>query len=52
MSSVKRKAEETNMKKYGAKSPMQNKDILHKSRETLRSIYGVESPSHHPEILK
>lgn len=40
---VQKKREETNLKKYGVKTPAQNKDILNKIYETNMSRYGQKT---------
>lgn len=41
----KHKQSETNMDRYGSKSPLRNKDIIKKTKETLLSKYGVDNIS-------
>lgn len=44
------KREETCLKKYGTRNPIQNKQVLEKAKKTLLSRYGVECTFHSKEI--
>lgn len=46
------KQEETNLKKYGAKCSLQNKEVKQKIKNTMVERYGVENPSQSEEIKK
>ena len=38
------KLEETNLRKYGVRRPLQNKDIRNKYKKTCEEIYGADNP--------
>jgi hypothetical protein len=50
LSSVREKAQQTNIKKFGSKCPISHKDILIKSKKTLIKHYGVDNASKSQEI--
>lgn len=39
-----KKRDETNIKKYGVKSPLENKQILQNYKNSIKNKYGVENP--------
>ena len=47
-----KKLEETNLKKYGVRRPLQNKEIYKKMETTLLDTYGVTNSSYCEESLK
>ena len=51
MDSIQKKIEQTNLKKYGCKRPLQNQKILQKTKETCLIRYGVSNPSKSKEII-
>lgn len=46
------KVKNTNLTKYGAKAPLQNKEVHEKQKQTMLKKYGAEFPSHSKLIRK
>jgi len=44
------RTEATNLRKYGAKNPMQNKDVRARAEATNLDRYGVRHPAQNPDI--
>lgn len=44
--------EETNLKVYGVKNPMQNKEIHQKASATYKAKTGYDNPAQNPEVQK
>ena len=42
--SVKQKAVETSLQKYGCEYPMQNKDVVKNFKQSFECKYGVDNP--------
>lgn len=49
---VRASIEETNLKNYGVKNPMQNKEIHQKASATYKAKTGYDNPAQNPEVQK
>lgn len=49
---MKNKSINTNLQKYGVKSPLQSKEVRDKGKKTMLKTLGVENPSQSKDIIQ